>query len=114
MILPNLLQKLSSDPAGVTFDETIAVIEVGYEFHETAFWNGGVSNGAGENNGSCKIFAFGGLNNLTEQLTLHCFGEYYRTDVLGNPDGSDHQNIRCFMQTSWAGIQFDGPALTRK
>ena len=54
------------------------------------------------------------LNNLTEVQTLHCFGDYYRKDVLGNPDGDDHQNIRNFIQSGWGGIYFDGEALAVK
>ncbi|WP_188863865.1 HopJ type III effector protein, partial [Aliivibrio fischeri] len=46
--------------------------------------------------------------------TLACFGQYYRHDVLENPQGDDHQNIRNFMVTGWAGVQFKTQALQAK
>jgi HopJ type III effector protein len=33
-------------------------------------------------------------------------------DVLENPEATNHQNIRNFMKTGWAGISFEGTALT--
>jgi len=42
---------------------------------------------------------------------LALFGDYYRSDVLKNPEGSDHQNIRNFMHKGWAGVTFKGEAL---
>ncbi len=63
---------------------------------------------------SCRIFAFAKIHNLSAEQTLALFGDYYRKDVLGNPDGTDHQNIRNFMRDGWAGIQFDGEALQAK
>ena len=68
----------------------------------------------GENSGSCKLFAFARLQGLSEAQTLACFGSYYRDDVLGDPGGSNHQNIRNFMQTGWKGVQFEGEALKPK
>jgi len=114
MLLTAFLEKLNVASEAVTFDDTIAAIEENYTFTETAFTNGDTKNEAGQNNGSCKIFAFGRLNNLTEEQTLHCFGDYYRKDVLGNPGGDDHQNIRNFIQSGWGGIYFDGEALAVK
>lgn len=114
MSLVSFLETLGTSPETVSFDDTISAIEENYSFIETAFTSGGTKNEAGQNNGSCKIFAFGHLNNLTEEQTLHCFGDYYRHDVLGNPDGNDHQNIRNFIQSGWSGIDFDGEALAVK
>jgi len=40
---------------------------------------------------------------------------YYREDVLGNPDGTDHANIRSFVKVGWDGVTFPyGPALLPK
>ena len=114
MLLIDYLEKLNTTPEAVSFDNTMAVIEENYRFNETTFTNGETSNAAGQNNGSCKIFAFGHMNNLTEVQTLQCFGDYYRTDVLENPDGNDHQNIRNFIQHGWPGVSFDGSALVLK
>lgn len=109
-----LLEKLSSKPDGVQFDEVIIVIDEGYDFNPCRFTNGKLVNDVGQNNGSCKIFAFAKLHNLSEQQTLHCFGDYYRKDVLANPDDADHENIRNFMVAGWSGIKFDGAPLRDK
>jgi hypothetical protein len=112
MELNNFLQQLAHAPESIAFAETIATIEAAYTFTPAAFSNGALRNEAGQNNGSCKIFAFGRLHHLSAEQTLHCFGDYYRKDVLGNPDGADHQNIRNFMQTGWAGVVFESAALS--
>lgn len=114
MSISELLNKLSSNPDEVDFDDVIAVIDSVYEFSPCRFSNGGMVNEQGQNNGSCRIFAFAQLHNLSEQQTLHCFGDYYRSDVLGNPEGNDHQNIRNFIKTGWSGIEFDATTLTEK
>ena len=114
MSLNDFLQKLAATPEAVAFADTIAVIDENYDFQETAFSNGGTENQAGQNNGSCKIFAFGKFNGLSEQQTLHCFGDYYRVDVLENPEGDDHQNIRNFIKHGWQGVNFAGDALAPK
>lgn len=98
------------------FQETIAVIEANYRYTPTRFTNGlgpeAVVNEAGKNEGSCKIFSFARLAGLTPDQTLALFGAFYRDDVLGHPDGSDHQNIRNFIKDGWDGIRFEGDALT--
>lgn len=111
MDLSAFLQRLDQSPDSIAFNDTIATIDASYEFSPTAFRNGDVRNEAGQNNGSCKVFSFARLHRLSPEQTLHCFGDYYRKDVLGNPQGGDHQNIRNFMRTGWAGIAFEGEAL---
>lgn len=96
-----------------SFTETIAFIDENYDFTPTTFKNGNQINNAGENNGSCKIFAFAQLNLLNKEETLSLFGDFYR-DVLNTPEASDHQNIRNFMIFGWDGIEFEGVALVRK
>lgn len=112
--MENFLHFLATAPDRISFDDTIAVIDAHYDFTPTAFRNGGFENVAGQNNGSCKVFSFARLLRLTPQQTLHCFGSYYRNDVLNHPAGSDHQNIRNFIRTGWEGIVFQGDALTPK
>jgi len=112
MKLEEFISKLSSQPEVISFAETMAIIDKFYHFTPSAFTNGEVENKADQNNGSCKIFAFGQLNSLSEQQTLACFGEYYREDVLKNSDADDHQNIRNFMALGWKGVQFQGEALS--
>ena len=114
MNLETFLDKLNTQPNQVAFTETMATIEENYTFTPTAFTNGETKNEADTNNGSCKIFALGLLNKLNEEQTLACFGDYYRKDVLENPKGDDHQNIRNFMTTGWIGIKFEGEALLQK
>ncbi len=114
MELEVFITKLSQHPEQIEFSETMAVIDQHYTFTPTTFSNGNTINEANQNNGSCKIFAFGKLNKLSEQQTLACFGSYYRDDVVGNPDGDDHQNIRNFMVSGWNGIKFSAEALSSK
>ncbi len=112
MSVSEFIEKLKTDARNVTFEETIAVIDANYSFTPTAFLNGNQINKARENNGSCKIFVFAKLNRLTELQTLSCFGSYYHKDVLQNPNETDHQNIRNFMEFGWEGIRFENEALS--
>jgi len=114
MKLNDFLKKLNDNVESVTFDDTMAAIADNYEFTPAAFTNGEVRNEAGQNSGSCKLFAFAQLNGLSKEQTLACFGAYYREDVLKNPSGSDHQNIRNFMRHGWDGVRFDSMPLTAK
>lgn len=114
MELNSFLLRLNDSPDSVTFDATMALIDALYEFTPTSFRNGALSNEAGKNNGSCKIFSFAHLHGLSQQQTLHCFGTYYWDDVLNHPDGTDHQNIRNFIKTGWPSIEFDGTPLSPK
>jgi len=111
MTITAFLEQIKQHPKDITFQDTIQVIEENYDFKPTAFQNGNQYNKAGENNGSCKVFAFAKLNNLSKEETLACFGGYYFEDVLENPNGTDHQNIRNFMHIGWDGIEFEGKAL---
>jgi hypothetical protein len=111
MSVEALLKKLQNQPEIVEFAEVIAIIAENYAYTPVRFTNGSAVSEAGTNEGSCKIFAFARLHNLGEAQTLACFGKYYREDVLQHPDGSDHANIRNFMQTGWAGVQFDAQPL---
>lgn len=114
MDLNTFLQKLKNTPDSIAFNDTMAVIEANYGFTPAAFKNGELMNEQGQNSGSCKLFAFAQLQGLSPQQTLACFGAYYRDDVLKNPAGTDHQNIRNFMKTGWAGIKFDNNPLMLK
>jgi len=111
MQLNSFLEKLQTSPETIEFQDTMAVIEATYTYTPTAFTNGSLVNQAGENEGSCKLFAFAKLNGLDEDKTLACFGAYYREDVLQNPDSDNHQNIRNFMKTGWAGFTFENNVL---
>lgn len=112
-MLDDFFIQLSTEPDTITFTQTIALIDQHYDFSPVAFDNGELHNAANQNNGSCKIFAFGALHQLSEPQTLHLFGEHYQA-VMDSPTGGDHQNIRNFLVTGWAGIRFSAPALQRK
>jgi hypothetical protein len=115
MSLALFLEKITNN-IGVSFDETIAVITENYRYQATEFSNGlneyTLVNKAETNEGSCKIFAFAQIHQLDQQQTLNLFGDYYRLDVLNNPNGTGHQNIRNFMKYGWKGICFKSEALT--
>ncbi len=107
MTIESFIQKIKQTPETVSFADTMDVVEANYVFEPTYFKNGETENQAGQNSGSCKLFAFAKKNALSKDETLACFGSYYREDVLKNPEGTDHQNIRNFMKTSWEGISFE-------
>ena len=109
-----ILQMLETEPEHVSFDDVISTIENEHVFTPCQFTNGKLINVAGENSGSCKIFAFAKLHNLSAEQTLHCFGDYYRKDVLNQPNDNNHQNIRNFINTGWDGIHFSSSPLDIK
>lgn len=118
MTLENLLGLLQTNPDKVEFQDVMTVIAAQYDYTPTRFSNGlgddRIMNAAGENEGSCKVFALGQLLGLNQQQTLACFGRYYREDVMQHPRGDKHANIRRFMRHGWAGIHFENQALTPK
>lgn len=113
MLLNDFLAKVKAGES-VNFSDTIAVISENYTYTPTVFKNGNVENAAGQNEGSCKIFSFAKLHDLTIEQTLSLFGDFYRIDVLEHPDANDHQNIRQFMQHGWNGITIESCALEAK
>ena len=60
------------------------------------------------------MFAFAKLQGFIKEKTLACFGQYYFDEVLQNPKGSGHQNIRNFMNTGFDGVFFEGIPLKEK
>ncbi|MFC6268468.1 HopJ type III effector protein [Frigoriflavimonas asaccharolytica] len=109
-----IIEQLKSKPESIDFSYVIAYIDEHYNFAPTKFTNGNLTNEENQNNGSCKIFSFAKLQNLSKEETLALFGAFYREDVLKNLEGNDHQNIRNFMEFGWEGISFEGEALQRK
>jgi len=116
--LLSLVNKIKNTPQDIEFNDVINVISENYEYTPTLFRNGieadCIINQAQENEGSCKIFAFAQQHQLTEIQTLHCFGQYYRNDVLDHLDETNHANIRTFMKYGWDHIRFDDVALVAK
>lgn len=116
--LDTLLLRLKNDPQEIEFQDVMSVITETYDYTPAQFSNGlqdeQIINPAGENEGSCRIFAFAQLQSLSEHETLACFGQYYRLDVLQHPQATDHLNIRTFMRHGWRGIQFENAPLALK
>lgn len=116
--LEKLVQKIKTTPEKIAFNDVIDIISKHYDYTPVSFSNGAagekIINAAGENEGSCKLFSFAKKHQLNEMLTLHCFGHYYRDDVLQHPENSDHGNIRTFIKYGWSHVVFDGDALTAK
>ncbi|WP_299056799.1 HopJ type III effector protein [uncultured Polaribacter sp.] len=113
MSIQEFKTKLKGNPTSILFVETMQVIEDNYNFTPTTFTNGDITNNAGENSGSCKVFAFAVHQKLTKEATLFCFGEHYKS-VLEDIDGDSHQNIRNFMKTGFKGLSFNENTLVVK
>jgi len=112
------IEQIKTNPENIEFQTTIDIIDKYYYYHATRFLNGphndNIINNAGENEGSCKIFSFAQIHQLNVTQTLHCFGQFYRHDVLNYPENTNHANIRTFMKYGWNNITFDNQALKRK
>ena len=106
-----ILEKLMNDEAN--FADVIAFIEDNYTYTASAFTNGNQENAVDQNQGSAKVLAFAKLNNYTENDTLKLFAEHYKA-VLETPNGTDHNNIRQFMENGWDGVSFQNEVLTKK
>jgi hypothetical protein len=109
-----MINTIRSKPDEIQFGEVISYIDEHYTFTPTAFSNGDIVNDKGQNNGSCKLLQFALISGLTKEETLSCFGDYYRIEVLQNPDGIDHQNIRNFMKYGFEGLKFKNITLKKK
>jgi hypothetical protein len=118
MKLDKVIEQIKENPEIIEFQDIMTMIDEHYIYTASDFSNGPdqerIFNKAGENEGSCKIFSFAQLHQLNMTQTLNCFGRYYREDVVKNPEGSDHANIRTFDKYGWSHITFDSDALKRK
>lgn len=102
------------DAADLKFEEVMELIDTHYESGLIEFKNGDIVNKPGENEGSAKLLSYAALSNMDKETTLKLWGQYYR-EVVADPDGDSHQNIRNFMKYGWEGVPFEnGIALTRK
>jgi len=113
MIIQEFKTKLKANPTSIKFADAMQVIEANYNFIPTTFTNGDITNNAGENSGSCKLFAFAQHQKLRKEETLFCFGEHYK-NVLEDVKGTSHQNIRNFMKFGFDGLSMDNEALKLK
>ncbi|AUC16766.1 type III effector [Tenacibaculum sp. SZ-18] len=111
MTISEFKNKLQNEVATIDFKETIELIEGNYNFTPSAFKNGELENQSTENQGSCKVFSFAIQEGLSKEETLACFGQYY-IEVVNDPKGIGHQNIRNFMKTGFEGLSFENEVLT--
>ncbi len=111
IMVQELLNQLQHGEA--KFADVLAHIEARFEHTATAFKNGQQHNAATENQGSAKVFSFAKIEGLDQAQTLSLFAEHYAA-VVATPEGTDHQNIRQFMQHGWDGVSFEHQALTAK
>jgi hypothetical protein len=102
------------DADNLKFEDVIDMIDKHYEYGLIEFKNGDIVNKQGENEGSAKVLSYAALSNMDKDTTLKLWGQYYR-EVLKDPNGSSHANIRNFMKYGWDGVPFEnGIALTKK
>ena len=109
MTILELINKAKQSES-IVFAAVIETIDANYTFTPTYFKNGEVVNEANVNNGSCKVFSFAKMHELSAQETVFLFGEHYQK-VLETPNDTDHQNIRNFLKFGWDGVVFDKEAL---
>lgn len=100
------------------FSATIFHIHSHFHYIPTSFYigcsNSLTKNKVGENEGSAKIFAFAKLMEYNTTETLALFGEYYQ-EVLDDPDGDNHQNIRTLIKCGIENVTFEiSSCLTRR
>lgn len=113
MTLKEILAAVYESPETLEFQSVLSAIDSEFEFTPTAFSNGKIINSAMQNQGSCKVLSFANKSGLSQPHTLALFAEHYR-NVLADPGGNDHQNIRQFMATGWKGVSFEKVALVKK
>ena len=90
------------DADSLKMEELMDLIDTHYEVGLLEFKNGDILNKQGENVGSAKLLSYAAISDFDKETTLKLWGQYYR-EVLADPDGDSHQNIRNFMKTGWDG-----------
>ncbi|MDX1341224.1 MAG: HopJ type III effector protein [Reinekea sp.] len=113
MTLKELMAAVYQHPESLMFADVISAIDSEFDFTPSAFVNGELHNTETENQGSCKVLCFAHKAGMSEGHTLALFGEHYR-DVLADPNGTGHANIRQFMARGWMGVSFAKPPLKKK
>ncbi|WP_320827676.1 HopJ type III effector protein [Reinekea sp.] len=111
--LQQLLAAVYEQPESLVFDQVLNAINAEFDFSPTAFSNGELRNSAEQNQGSCQVLSFAHQAGLSQTHTLSLFAEHYRA-VLADPGGSNHANIRQFIQRGWRGVSFAQTPLTKR
>lgn len=112
MTLEQLLEAIKTNKT-LKFAEVLETIKAYYDYTPTFFTNSNLENPAGTNEGSCIIFSFAKLHQLTDKQTLQLFGEHYQT-VIANPKDTSHANIRQFIKTGLTAVSFKTNPLKQK
>ncbi len=97
----------------IDFAQVLEFIDATHHYTPVKFVNGQIHNQAGENEGSCKVFGFARLYQLNQVDTLKLFAEHY-DNVLQNPQGTNHANIRNFQKFGWQAFLMEHNPLTKK
>ncbi len=110
MALQSLLSAIRQP--GHQFADTLAFIDLHYDYSPQDFNNADLHNAAGSNQGSCKILGLALLEHLSTEDALLAFGEHY-TWVLAHPEQTEHANIRQLIKTGLAAVHFSQLPLSR-
>jgi len=65
LTISELISRLNAKDESVDFSDVMQVVSQHYNYKESHFTNGELTNQAGTNEGSCKIFAFAKIHNLS-------------------------------------------------
>ena len=114
MQLDAFLTRLAKDPDSVRLEEALSAISESYDVSPVGYTLGGVRFDLPQSKRTCQLYAFGLLHGLPKDLTLQCFGDDYRRDVLQNPLGTDHHSIRLFAMHGFEGLNLDAMPLVRR
>ena len=90
----------------LSFKFILQSIESCFKFNiNNGFKNGIIYNELNTNIGSLKVLLFAKLFKLNKLTTLKLWSEHY-FNVLNDPNGTSHGNIRNFIKYGWLGIDF--------
>lgn len=111
MEIHSLLQQLKLKQ--LKFQDVLDFIEQKFTYTASSFQNGNQSNASDQNQGSARVLFLAKMNSLSEEDTLTLFAEHYQ-DVLSQPEGTNHANIRQFIENGWGGVSFEKDVLAYK
>ena len=98
MNLTDYINKIKTSGESLDFNETIVVIDANYNFTPTTFKNDDAINEAGKNSGSCKLFSFAQINQLTKQQTYVLNKLYKRLEEIPKSHPGDPKTKEKFDQ----------------
>ncbi len=105
---------MSSSEKYSKLNAALAAIRSVYDVPTQAFSVGDHCNTRGQNLGSLTILGFAKASGITDvSQILPMFGEAY-DEVLTDPEGDGHKNIRAFIQCGMEGVKFEGDGISLK